>query len=52
MARRVAKMTVNLPDKQHRKFNKVTEKTLKLAEQKKGLKKFNILDELFKDLGI
>jgi len=36
----------------HRKLNKVTEKALKLAEQKKGLKKFNTLDELFEDLGI
>ena len=35
-----------------RKFNKVTEKALKLAEQGKGLKKFNALDELFEDLGI
>ena len=36
----------------HRKLNKVTEKALKLAEQKKGLKKFKTLDELFEDLGI
>lgn len=35
-----------------RKFNKVTEKALKLSEQRKGLKKFNSLEELFEDLGI
>jgi hypothetical protein len=35
-----------------RKFNKVTEKALKMSEQRKGLKKFNTLDELFEDLGI
>lgn len=35
-----------------KKFNKVTEKTLKRSEQGKGLKKFNSLDDLFEDLGI
>ena len=36
----------------HRKLNKTTEKALKQAKQKKGLKKFNTLDELLEDLGI
>jgi hypothetical protein len=35
-----------------KKFNKVTERTLKMSEQRKGLKKFNSLEELFDDLGI
>lgn len=39
-------------DLMQRKFNKVTEKALKMSEQRKGLKKFNSLDELFEDLGI
>lgn len=39
-------------DLMQRKFNKVTEKALKLSEQRKGLKKFNSLEELFEDLGI
>lgn len=39
-------------DLMQRKFNKVTEKALKMSEQRKGLKKFDSLDELFEDLGI
>lgn len=36
----------------HRKPNKVTVKALRQSETKKGLKKFNNLDEFFEDLGI
>ncbi len=43
------KICENLKEK---KFNKVTEKTLKMSEQRKGLKKFDSLAELFEDLGI
>ena len=35
-----------------RKFNKVTEKALKMSEHRKGLKKFENLEDLFEDLGI
>jgi hypothetical protein len=35
-----------------RKFNKITEKALKTSEQRRELKKFGSLDELFEDLGI
>ncbi|HSW86957.1 MAG TPA: hypothetical protein VLG49_05600 [Rhabdochlamydiaceae bacterium] len=36
----------------HRKPNRVTVKAIRQSETGKGLKKFNNLDELFKDLGI
>lgn len=36
----------------HRKPNKVTEKAMKQAETGKGVKKFNNLNDLLKDLGI
>ena len=39
-------------DFMQKKFNKVTEKTLKMSEQRKGLKKFESLEALFDDLGI
>ena len=35
-----------------KKFNKATEKTLKMSERGKGIKKFNNLEDLFEDLGI
>lgn len=35
-----------------RKLNKVTEKTLKLSEKGRGLKRFDTLNELFEDLEI
>lgn len=35
-----------------KKFNKVTEKALKISEKGKGLKRFETLDDLFEDLGI
>lgn len=52
MTHRISKLVINVPITESRKLNKLTEKALKLAEQKKGLKKFKTLKELFKDLGI
>lgn len=36
MAHRISKLAINLPVTEARKLNKVTEKALKLAKQKKG----------------
>ena len=36
----------------HRKPNKVTEKAIRQAESGKGVKKFDSLDGLLKDLGL
>ena len=39
-------------DFRKKKFNKVTEKTLKQSKALKNIKKFNNLEALFADLGI
>ncbi len=39
-------------DLMQRKFNKVTEKALKMSEKRQRLKKFDSLDELFEDFEI
>ncbi|MBS3905109.1 MAG: hypothetical protein KGZ39_07275 [Simkania sp.] len=43
---------MSVDDFMQKKFNKVTEKAIKQSKSGKNLKKFDTLDELFKDLGI
>jgi hypothetical protein len=56
--------TIDLPSSAHKQNkkgasmsgttikNKVTQKTLKMSERGQGLKRFESLEEMFKDLGI
>jgi hypothetical protein len=43
---------VSFEEFMHRRPNKITEKATKQAETGKGVKKFNSLDDLLKDLGM
>ncbi len=43
---------ISVDEFMHRKPNKATLKAIKQSESRKGLKKFDNMEDLFKDLGI
>ena len=54
MSMKTSKLTIDLPFEEpiRKKPNKVTEKAMRQAETAKGVKKFNNLNDLLKDLRI